>query len=335
MLYVTTRNKSDVYTAYHALQKNRCEDGGLYVPFQLPHFSKEEIDALRDKSFGQCVAEVLNLFFSARLDGWDVDFCVGRYPAKLVSMSHKILVAETWHNPDWEFARMVRNLTGRIRGTEDTNNTPTSWAWIAIRIAVLFGLFSDAQRLGVASSDKPIDVAVATGDFTAPMAVWYARQMGLPVGKIICGSNDNGTLWDLIHHGQLHTEGEAPSDLERLIFSALGWEETQRYCEACVKGRIYTPAEEQLEKLSAGLFAGVVSHKRVESVICNVYSAGTYLLDPSSALAYGALQDYRASTGEGRTALILTERSPVRSAEAVANTLGISQQELKDRIGMT
>ena len=60
MLYVTTRNNRDAYTAQRVLRENRGPDGGLYVPFREPVFSREEIDALKEKSFHQCVAEVLN-----------------------------------------------------------------------------------------------------------------------------------------------------------------------------------------------------------------------------------------------------------------------------------
>ena len=60
MLYVTTRNKEEVYTAHKTLTENRAADGGFFVPFRMPVFSKEEIASLEKKSFGHCVAEVLN-----------------------------------------------------------------------------------------------------------------------------------------------------------------------------------------------------------------------------------------------------------------------------------
>lgn len=68
MLYVTTRNNRDAYTAQRVLRENRGPDGGLYVPFREPVFSWEEIDALKEKSFHQCVAEVLNRLFNTEAD---------------------------------------------------------------------------------------------------------------------------------------------------------------------------------------------------------------------------------------------------------------------------
>lgn len=346
MLYVTTRNKNDAHTAHKTLTADRGACGGYFVPFQMPSFSKEDVEALKSKNFGQCVADILNIFFNARLDGWDVDFSIGRYPVRLVSMSRRVMVAETWHNPDWDFARMVRNLAGRIRGNDDTAGIPSDWAWMSIRIATLFGLFGEMQRQGFVDYDHPIDIAVPTGDFSTPMAAWYAREMGLPIGNIVCSCNENCAVWDLLHHGQMRTDLIAtptntpecdvglPVALERLIFARLGAEEVRRFLDACANGHEYLLNEEQLMQLRKGFFSAVISQKRMESVIHNVFRSRTYLLDPCSSLAYGGLQDYRSGLVDGRNALLITERSPVCSAATVAKAMGVTVQELKERMRM-
>ena len=101
MLYATTRNRLDAVTTNHVLVESRGPDGGLFVPLNLPKFSAQERKRLSEQSFGHCVAEILNLFFSTKLTGWDVDFCIGRYPVRLEPLAHRIYMAETWHNPDW------------------------------------------------------------------------------------------------------------------------------------------------------------------------------------------------------------------------------------------
>lgn len=344
MLYITTRDRHDVCTANHTVHKDWSDNGGLFVPFQDLTYTEEQIRELQDKTFGQCVAQVLNQFFSARLDGWDVDFCVGRYPVKMVPMSHKIIIAETWHNPDWDFARLVRNLCGRLRGAEDSSRAPSNWIWIAVRIAVLFGIYGELLRLGMTDTGKKLDISVTAGDFSAPIAAWYARAMGLPIGMIIFSCNENSAAWDLLHHGQLRTNApivatttpacdcNIPVNLERLISAVLGTDEAVRYSRAIEKRVPYEVDDEQRLQLREGMFGAVISKRRLDSVICNVYRTSTYLLGPYSGLAYGALQDYRARTGETGTALILSEQSPVCSAEVVAGAMGISVSELKDRI---
>ena len=94
MLYVTTRNHLDSFTACPVLKENRAPDGGLFVPLHVPKLSQQDCARLAEMSFGQCAAEMLNLFFSTRLTGWDVDFAVGRYPVRLEALAHKIYLAE-------------------------------------------------------------------------------------------------------------------------------------------------------------------------------------------------------------------------------------------------
>lgn len=343
MLYITTRNHKDVHTSYHALCKNRGACGGLYIPMQPFLFTSEEISSLKDKSFSQCVADILNRFFSARLDPHDIECCIGSQPLKLIPMSHKITISEIWNNPDWSFSRFVRNLNGRLLGNAD-NGCPSSWTGIAVRIAMLFGIFANLERMGLVDSGRKIDVSVCAGDFSAPMAAWYARKMGLPIGMIVFSCNENSSAWDLLHHGQVNCGGPViatltpecdigiPEGLEWLIYETLGENEVVSFASKSSSEGLYTLSEDKRQVLSEGLFGAVIGQNRTESIIRNVYRTSTYLLGPYSALAYGGLQDYRATNGETGPALILTENGPMCSAETVANAIGITKEALLERI---
>lgn len=325
MLYVTTRNKFDTYTVHRANQSDRGPDGGLYLPFRMPTLSREELLALKEQSFCQRMAHILNLFFNARLTAWDVELCGGKSPVRLLPMSHRILVAETWHNIDLDFAQMECRLATRICGYEDTFQKPTSWIGIAIRIAVLFAVFGELP-------DGVADIAVATEDFAAPMAAWYAREMGLPVGNIIC-SHDNASVWNLLHQGETRTDSGMPENLERLISATLGVEENLRYCEACDKKRLFATRPGDLEELRKGMYATVISKDRLLGLIPSTYRMGGYIMGPQTALAYGGLQDYRAKTGENRLALLMSDRSPVSDSRMVAACMEMTEQELREKIG--
>lgn len=343
MLYVTTRINRDAFTAHRALTEQRGPEGGLYLPMRMPKFSQEQICGLGNRSFGENVADILNLLFNTRLSGWDVEFAVGRHSIKLVSLNSKAAVAETWHNPDWRFERMARNLCKAVRQTDEDCKV-TDWMMIAARIAVLFGIFGELLRTGQVTMDAPIDVALPSGDFSAPMAAWYAREWGLPIRQIVCCCNENSAPWSLLHQGDLRTDGVAvrtatpncdqavPADLERLVYSTLGYAQTKRYCEACRQGGTYHLEGKQLQKLRQGLYVSVVSQRRLESMIPNIYHSNGYIPDPYTALAYSGLIDYRSRTGENRPALILAEESPAFSLDTVAACLGITTGELKDRI---
>ncbi len=337
MLYVTTRDNRDAFTAHRALHESRGPDGGLYLPFRTPSFSGDELDALLEKPFNQCVAEVLNLLFHTKLTGWDLDFCIGKHPVQLNNLGHRILMAEAWHNPDWSYERLVKNVTNTLQGKAES--VPGNWAAIAVRIAVLFGIFGQLKQAGY---DQKADISVVSGDFSAPISAWYARQWGLPEGNIVCCCNENNGLWDLVCHGQMRTDAVSvptatpeadvtlPTDLERLVFECGGIPEVQRYLEICRQGRMYSLSDSMLSKLRKGLYVSVVSSQRLATTIPSVYRTRSYLLSPYSALAYAGLLDYRARSGETRCGIILAERSPLCDAETVAAALGIPAGDVKN-----
>jgi threonine synthase len=335
VLYVTTRDKNDAVTAYRTLSGSKSSDGGLYIPFQSIKFSHEQILELKDKSFGKCVAEILNFFFSARLDAWDVECCIGRRPANLVPMSHKIVICEIWNNPEWNFSRFVRNLHGRLSGSDDSNGNPTTWTWIVVRIAVLFGIYGELFRSGSVTLETPMDIAVSTGDFTGPMAVWYAREMGLPIGALCFSCEEHGELWNLFYRGQMQpsiVEQQYAVELERFIFNALGAQEALRYVQCCDEKKMYSIRPEQITTMRRGVFCTPVSYKRVLTLVRSIYRTNTYLLSPESALAFASLQDYRAKYSKIGPALLLSEKGPLTAIDTASEATGISVEELKRRI---
>ena len=283
MLYLTTRDKTDAFTAAHALQKQRGKCGGLFVPYQLPMFSPEEIKALSDFSFGQRMAKLLNRFFNTEITGWDIDFAVGRRPVRLAAMSHKIAVMEAWHNHDGDFEELDEALFNHLK-YDPEYAVPGEWFRIAVRISALFAVFGDLIRTGVAGFANPMDIAVAVNDFEAPMAAWYARKMGLPIGTIVCCCNENSGLWELLRHGQLQTGAKiiqtntpdndrtVPNGLERLIYETLGFDETQRFVDVCAGRGLYSLNPEKLTQLNRGFYCAVVRQQRVDSVIGNVFN---------------------------------------------------------------
>lgn len=328
MLYVTTRNKFDTYTAFKANQSDRGPDGGLYLPFRMPELTKEQTEAFARQPFCQRVADMVNLFFGTQLTAWDVELYAGKNPVKLVPMSHRILVAETWRNYDQDYARFANRLAARICGDSDNIRKATSWVGIAIRIAMLFSIFAELPLTGTT-----LDIALATEDFSAPMAAWYAREMGLPIGKIICG-HDHPCVWNLLHQGEVRADKNIPENMERLIAATLGVEENLRFCEIQEKGRMYATRLGMLEQLSKGMYATVSSRDRINGLILSVYRMAGYIMGPQTALAYSGLQDYRARTGETRTALLLADRSPAEDIATVSESMEMSEYRLREILGV-
>lgn len=316
MLYVTTRNKHDVYTAYSTLCRDCGRDGGLFVPFRFPDAVVWDPKEWSRYTFGERVAKILNLFYRSQLKGTDVDFCVGRTPARLVPMFHRIYVGELWHNARWSLSAAEENLAALLLSEGKQPDHVGNWTKIAVRMALLFGLFGDLAALGHFNDGKTMTVAVASKDFTSLVAVWYARRLGLPVGCIVCGCEEDSTVWDLLHQGSFSTRaGEIPANLERLICSAVGFEEAAAFRDVCSRGGIYAPVKTVCEKLREGLFAAVISDVRLKATAGKVYHTNKYLMGQETTLAFAGLQDYRSDTFETGCALILCEEIPAASAE--------------------
>ena len=341
MLYLTTLDNQDAKTTPMALTSDRGADGGLYIPFQMPIYTANELQAMSEMSFSQCVAEVLNRFFSCRINAVDVDVAVGRVPVKMAAMNHRVVFAELWRNPQNSYDRTEAELALRVCQGVGVEYKMTSWLRIAIRIAVMFGVFAGLMRLGAVSEHQPMDVALPTGDFSAPMAAWYCRQMGLPIGNIICSCNENSGVWELLHLGELHMDAQTqktttpkadfavPEEVERLIHAVFGLDEAKRYAEIKAAGRTYRPNPELNGDLRSGMFAAVVSRSRLDALIPSVYRTSSYILGPYTALAYGGLMDYRAKTGETRPALLLADHSPLCDSNVVAESMRMSSYELR------
>lgn len=313
MLYVSTRNKNDTFTAYRALHEEKAPDGGCYVPFHLPVYDETEIKSIFSQSCGDTIAQILNLFFGLRLTGWDVECKIGRNPFRIINKKPHLLMAELWHNPGGSWDYLVQSLYHLVMNFEDNRLMPSGWPCIAIEIALFFGLFSSTDFM----LDSKIDVTVNGGDFAEVLALFYAKDMGLPVNLFVITCNENGTVWDFIQKGYFNTnvgivkttlpelDTTHPKYMESFIYKTLGAEEVQRYLNACQKKGIYHIQEEQLANISENFFASVVSSNRVDSIISSMYQTIQYCIDPYTALSYGGLQNYRSRTGINNDTLVL------------------------------
>ena len=334
MLYITTRHGDDAYTAYRALTNDVGPDGGGFVPFRLPALSTEEILNLKDKTFNQIVAEILNMFFALRLNGLDLDLIVGKGTARLVPMNHRIIVAELWHNQNGSLSCVEQMLRNKL-AEEAKVDTAAEWSRIAVRIAVFFATYGQLLRDELVSIGEQIDFSVNNDDFVSVMSIWYCRKMGLPVNMIICTCDENSNLWDFIHRGTMSTVGinkQLQVGIERLLHSTVGCNAAEQFCDACDKGRAYSVSEEELSALNSGLFCSVAGRDRAQSVINSIYRTNSYIIDSNAALCYGGLQDYRAKTGAGGLTVILAENSPLNQLEEISVATGLDSSMIKNYI---
>ena len=185
MLYVSTRSKTDSYTAHRVLNEDRAPDGGFFIPFRLPEYDQATIKNICEGSFGEAVAHILNEFFSANVSAWDVDCAIGKVSVKIISTPHRVLLAQLWNNPGDSYDYICTTLYSRLSGG---GKRVTEWARIAIRIAILFGLYTVLSKQNMETFDVSVknkgtataqmkNVTVTKGDtFSIPVTILLPRS---------------------------------------------------------------------------------------------------------------------------------------------------------------
>ncbi len=330
MLYATTRNQFDTYTNILAQRQDRAPDGGLFVPMSLPEFSDAELRRMARLKPSDVLAAVLSRFFSTRITGRDVEFTIDYSFYRLTDISHRITVAELWRNPKGDFDGVVRALARRIGAGQEVSQ-PSEWMGIAVRIGMLFAVFSELMAQGLVSPVRPMDVAVPTGDFADPMAVRYAKQMGLPVRQIVCCSDEDTNIWDSLRRGHLRIRKESvpsiPRSLERFLDWALSPEEMLQFQQVLEEGGVFLVSADQNRRLCRGLATSVISHQRIRAAIANVYRTHGLLLDRQAAMVYCGLQDYRCINGQSGQILMLGGKNPTADP-VVMEMMGLDRQGL-------
>lgn len=315
MLYVSTRNTTDTYTAHRALHEAKTPDGGVYVPFHLPVFTEEECVILRSQTCGATVTQILNLLFGLRLSVPDVEFAMGRTPFRQEVMQHRIIMLESWRNPEASFGYLLKSLYGLMTEQKSGGKLPVGWSCVAIEIALLFGMYTVLDN-----TVQTFDIAVTACDFADLAAISYAKKMGLPVNVTVCTCSDNSALWDLLNKGEFSTSAmqqnpDRPDYFECYLYSMLGADAANAYRNSSDHRSAFKVSEEDRELLNCNVYASVVSADRAGTVAANVYRSNGYNLDAEAALAYGGLQDYRAATGLSMSTVIIAKNRPLRMKE--------------------
>ena len=195
---------------------------------------------------------------------------------------------------------------------------------------------------GVLKAGEPMNVVVPTGNFGNILAAYFAREMGVPVGKFICASNENKVLTDFIRTGVYDIRKEArefyctnspsmdiliSSNLERLLYLLSGrdGEIVRELMEKLDKEKVYEVPTAVREAL-CDFYGGFASEKETLDTIGKMWSDEGYLMDTHTAVAYKVYEDYIKDTGDAATpTVIASTASAYKFAESVSSACGIGQ----------
>ncbi|MGF0033197.1 threonine synthase [Bariatricus sp. SGI.154] len=185
----------------------------------------------------------------------------------------------------------------------------------------------------IADGEK-INVVVPTGNFGNILAAYYAKQMGVPIDKLICASNENKVLFDFFETGTYDKNREfmltsspsmdilISSNLERLIYLIAGEdsEKTKELMEELKNGGSYTITSDMKDRL-ADFAAGFASEEKTAESIKAVYDKTGYVMDTHTAVASYVCGQYKEESKDGRKCVIASTASPYKFVKSVMTAI--------------
>ena len=224
------------------------------------------------------------------------------------------------------------------RGFFFSSANSINWGRVLPQIVYYISAYCDLMRDEKIAPGQTINVCVPTGNFGNILAAYYAKEMGVPIGKLICASNSNNVLTDFIRTGVYDRKRPfhntmspsmdilISSNLERLLFALTqDTQEVKQYMEQLnTSGRyeVRKPILERLQKLFKGYCC---DDRETQRVIGEVYRQHDYLIDPHTAVAFSALDQYRKESGDDTPCVVVSTASPFKFCDNVLGALGVTE----------
>ena len=182
---------------------------------------------------------------------------------------------------------------------------------------------------------EAINVVVPTGNFGNILAAYYAKNMGVPIAKLICASNSNKVLFDFFQTGEYDRNRDfvltsspsmdilISSNLERLIYHIAGDNAAKdaEYMGQLSSTGKYEITDEMRSKLT-DFFGGFATEEETWATIKNVFDKTGYLMDTHTAVASSVYNKYVEETGDKTVTVIASTASPFKFTRSVMNALG-------------
>lgn len=187
---------------------------------------------------------------------------------------------------------------------------------------------------------EKINVVVPTGNFGNILAGYYAKEMGLPINKLICASNENKVLYDFIKTGIYDRKREfhmtsspsmdilISSNLERLLYILTdeNYDEVKSMMESLNKNGEYEISDIMKEKMM-DFASQYASEEETKTAIKKVFEKYDYLMDTHTAVAYSAYEKYEAENKDNNKYLVISTASPYKFPVNVLESLDVSIEQ--------
>lgn len=440
MLYTSTRDKSIKVESADAIAHGISEEGGLFIPVEIPKISKDDINELVGMDYIGRAKKILSLYLTDFSED-EIDYCVnGAYAkgkfsdekiAPLHTLSDKAEILELWKGPTCAFKDMALQLlpylltvaakksapdkkivilvatsgdTGKaaLEGFKDVPGTKIlvfypedgvspmqklqmitqegenvavcaiegnfddaqngvkaiftdkevakkldgmgmmfssansiNWGRLVPQIVYYVSAYCDMLSKGKIKMGDEINVVVPTGNFGNILAAYYAKEMGVPIKKLICASNSNDVLTEFLKTGVYNRVRDfyttispsmdilISSNLERLLFllSSMDDVKVNAWMKELKESGKYRVGDEVLSKIKAVFEAGCCNDKKTKATIAEVFEEKKYLCDTHTAVAVAVYEDYIAQSGDSTPAVIASTANPFKFSASVLDAV--------------
>jgi len=231
---------------------------------------------------------------------------------------------------DKEYCEMLEQNGFMLSSANSIN-----WGRLVPQIVYYFSAYASLLKNKEIELGEKINFVVPTGNFGNILAGYYAKEMGLPVGKLICASNENNVLTDFIKTGVYNKCRDfkttispsmdilISSNLERLLYIATSGDDRKvtEWMNKLKDDGKYEVTEEVKKIICDNFYAGCCSDDETIAEIKSVEEKTSYVMDTHTAVAKKVFEDYKKETGDKTKTVIVSTASPFKFADSVLSAI--------------
>ena len=233
------------------------------------------------------------------------------------------------------FAAVGREKLLEGKGVSLSSANSINIGRLAPQVVYYYRSYADLVKAGRIRTGDKVDFVVPTGNFGDILAGYFAKEMGLPVGKLVCASNANNVLTDFLRTGRYDRRRPfyktvspsmdilVSSNLERLLYLLSGDDKlVAGLMKSLSEEGAYEVPAEMLAKLHELFWAGCCDDEAAKAAIGKVWKEEHYLCDTHTAVAWDVAQQYKKENPAHNAVVVLSTASPYKFPAAVLEGIG-------------
>lgn len=242
------------------------------------------------------------------------------------------------------FADSDLNNEMELSGFKFSSANSINWGRLLPQIVYYFSAYAELLKTEEIKLGEKINITVPTGNFGNILAAFYAMEIGLPVNKLICASNENNVLTDFINTGTYDRNREfkktsspsmdilISSNLERLLYEITGHDSelVQNWMQKLGSEGAYSVNNSTKKVITKLFWAGFSTEVETLKTVECIYNEYNYIIDTHTAVAIDVYDKYVISTGDMSKTIIASTASPFKFNESVVRSI-LGEESIKGK----